>query len=146
MAPNLPDNESVLSVYLETDASTGLWNDKKERLRSALDACQAGVADKKDRALFDTAREWVEQYAELHHSHGKGLAMFYAPKTGQSWSTSVQEPVRNQARFQIDTGDAARALGRAAVARRAYEAALRLGDQRAAARLSALSGEPLPER
>lgn len=67
-----PADATVLSIYVDTDGATGLGNDKRERLRFALDKCREAVMDKKERATFDVARGWAEDYLGAYRAPARG--------------------------------------------------------------------------
>ena len=99
-AADLPQDKLVLSLYFDTDPATGLWRDKQERLRALLDSCEQAVLDKRERTSFQKARGWAERYLDEHHIHGKGAALFHVPDSNVIWTTHLQAPIQNLARFQ----------------------------------------------
>ena len=89
----------TLSVYLDTDAGTGLWRDKLYNLRMALDRLAASMEGKAARRAFAEDQERVLAFVRKHKAKGAGLVVFSSAGQKLWWTTSLPVRVANAVRY-----------------------------------------------
>jgi peptide chain release factor subunit 1 len=90
----------TLSIYLDTDASTGLWKDKLYNLEMALAKLGEKTAGTREAASFAADREKATAYLKKLKAKGDGLVIFASSGQGLWWTTSLPVRVPNEMRYE----------------------------------------------
>jgi len=90
----------TLSVYLDTDAATGLWKDKVYKLEMSLAKLGEKAAGTGDARSFEADRGKVTAFLKKYKAKGDGLVIFASDGQGLWWTTSLPVRVPNEARYE----------------------------------------------
>lgn len=91
----------VLSLYLDVNPATGLWQEKTYALERSLDAMADGLG-RPERRAFANDRALALALLEEHKPQAKGLVIFVSASQGLTWAAELQVPVCPEIRY--DTG------------------------------------------
>lgn len=90
----------TLSIYLDTDAATGLWKDKMYNVEKSLARLGESLRGTATAAAFAADREKAFAFLKKHKSTGDSLVLFSSGGQDLWWTTSLPVRVANDVRYE----------------------------------------------